>query len=104
MKIAPTFFAAIAVAGAHAGELKITIPPETGMLKPGPGVELVQVNCLTCHSVEYISTQPPMPRAFWEASVKKMREKYAAPATDDVVPKLVDYLAAIYGAPEPPKR
>ena len=44
MKIAPTFFAAIAVVGAHAGELKITIPPETGMLKPGPGVELVQVN------------------------------------------------------------
>ena len=104
MKITLIFFAALIAAAAQAGELKITIPPETGMLKPGPGVELVQVNCLTCHSVEYISTQPPMPRAFWEASVKKMREKYGAPATDEVVPKLVDYLAAIYGAPEQPKR
>lgn len=104
MKIPRTFFAAIvAVASAHAGELKITLPPETGMLKPGPGIELMQVNCLTCHSVEYISTQPPLPRAFWEASVKKMREKYGAPVTDDVVQKLVEYLAATYAAPEKPK-
>ena len=95
---------AVAAAAACAGELKITLPPETGALKPGPGIELVQANCLVCHSSEYISTQPPMPRAFWEASVKKMREKYGAPATDDVVPKLVDYLAAIYGKPDQPKR
>ena len=103
MKIPRPFFAAIAIVTAQAGELKITLPPETGLLKPGPGIELVQVNCLTCHSVEYISTQPPMPRAFWEASVKKMREKYGAPATDDVVQKLVEYLAATYAAPEKPK-
>ena len=57
-----------------------------------------------CHSVEYISTQPLMPRAFWEASVKKMREKYGAPTADDAVQKLVDYLAAIYGAPDKPNR
>ena len=104
MKISRIFFAAIAGATALAGELKIALPIETGTLKPGPGIELVQANCLTCHSVEYISTQPPMPRAFWEASVKKMREKYGAPATDDVVPKLVDYLSAIYGSPATPKR
>lgn len=103
MKIPRPFFAAIAVATASAGELKITLPPETGMLKPGPGIELVQANCMMCHSVEYITTQPPLPRAFWEASVKKMREKYGAPATDDVVPKLVEYLAATYAAPEKPK-
>jgi mono/diheme cytochrome c family protein len=82
-----------------AAEVKITLPPETGTLKPGPGVELAQANCLTCHSVEYISTQPPMPKAFWEASVKKMREKYGAPTPDDAVQKLVEYLAATYGAP-----
>ena len=103
MKIPRPFFAAITVAAAHAGELKITLPPETGMLKPGPGIELVQANCMMCHSVEYISTQPPMPRAFWEASVKKMREKYGAPATDDVVQKLVEYLAATYAVPDKPK-
>ena len=103
MKIPRPFFAAIAAASAHAGELKITLPPETGVLKPGPGIELVQAHCMMCHSVEYISTQPPMPRAFWEASVKKMREKYGAPAADDVVPKLVEYLAAIYGVPDKPK-
>ena len=104
MKITRPFFAVLASATALAGELKITLPPETGVLKAGSGIELVQANCMTCHSVEYITTQPPMPRVFWEASVKKMREKYGAPTTDDAVPKLVDYLAAMYGAPDPLKR
>lgn len=102
MKLLPvsiaTALGAIAVASlVRAAEVKITLPPETGTLKPGPGVELAQANCLTCHSVEYISTQPPMPKAFWEASVKKMREKYGAPTPDDAVQKLVDYLTATYG-------
>jgi len=83
---------------ALAGEVKITLPPETSTLRDGPGFPLAQVSCLTCHSSEYISTQPRMPRAFWEASVKKMREKYGAPVADADVAKLVDYLAAMYGA------
>lgn len=105
MKTALVLFSFIAATvAARAGEVKrITLPAETGTLKPGPGVELAQANCLMCHSVEYISTQPPMTRTFWEASVKKMREKYGAPAPDDAVQKLVDYLTTAYGAVEKPK-
>ena len=88
---------------AFAGEVKITLPPETGTFKTGSGVELALASCLMCHSVEYISTQPPMKRAFWEASVKKMREKYGAVAPEETVPKLIDYLTATYGIPEPAK-
>jgi hypothetical protein len=98
--------AAGVVSLALAAEVKITLPPETGTLADGPGLPLAQANCLTCHSSEYISTQPPMPRAFWEASVKKMREKYGAPVPDGDVQKLVDYLASTYGAsggPNPQK-
>ena len=83
-----------------AGEVSITLPPETGGFKAGQGLEVAQGNCLICHSVEYILTQPPMPRKFWEAEVKKMKEKYAAPVPPEVVPALVDYLAGTYGAPE----
>jgi mono/diheme cytochrome c family protein len=82
---------------ALAVERRITLPPETGTLRNGSGLELAQASCLTCHSSEYISTQPPMARAFWEASVKKMREKYGAPLADGDVQKLVDYLASTYG-------
>lgn len=85
-----------------AGEVFITLPPETGVYKTAPGVEVVQANCLTCHSTEYVSSQPPMPRKFWEANVKKMKEKFGAPIQDAQVAAIVDYLAATYGASEKP--
>jgi len=57
-------------------------------------------NCLSCHSSEYVLSQPPMPRKFWEASVKKMKDKFGAPTPDDQVAALVDYLATTYGLKE----
>lgn len=84
----------------YAGEISITLPPETGTYKQGPGVELAMVNCLMCHSSEYVLSQPPMPRKFWEASVKKMKDKFGAPTPDNQVTALVDYLAATYGLKE----
>ena len=83
-----------------AGEITITLPPETAALKPGVGADLAQANCLTCHSAEYISSQPKMPRKFWEAEVKKMKEKFAAPLADENLAALADYLTATYGLAE----
>ena len=86
-----------------AGEVQITLPAETATLKPGNGAELAQANCLICHSAEYISTQPPMPRKFWDASVKKMIDKYGAPTPPEVASALAEYLTAAYGVPDAPK-
>jgi sulfite dehydrogenase (cytochrome) subunit B len=72
-------------------------PVESGAYKPGAGAELAQSLCITCHSTEYVSTQPPLPRKFWEATVKKMKEKYAAPLPADNT-ALIDYLTSAYGA------
>lgn len=72
-------------------------PVETGTYKPGAGAELAQGLCITCHSTEYVTTQPPLPRKFWEATVKKMKEKYAAPLPEDNK-ALIDYLTSAYGA------
>lgn len=80
--------------------LEITLPPETATLKPGKGVELAQANCVMCHSVDYIATQPPMPRKFWEATIKKMKEKFSAPVSDDAAAALAEYLTAAYGVPD----
>jgi mono/diheme cytochrome c family protein len=83
-----------------AAPVSITLPPETGTYKAAAGAELAQANCLTCHSVEYVTSQPPMPRKFWEANVKKMKEKFGAPIPDDQIAKIADYLTATYGVAE----
>jgi len=81
----------------QAGIVKIEMPPETGSFKPGPGSELANAHCLTCHSVEYVPTQPPSPTAFWSAEVKKMREKFGAQIPDEQTAMLVSYLTKTYG-------
>lgn len=88
---------------AQSAPVKLELPAETATLKSGPGVELATANCLTCHSVEYISTQPKLTRTAWKASVDKMKGKFGAPIPDDQVEKLADYLAAAYGKPDPAK-
>ena len=81
-----------------AAPLKISLPPETAKLKPGPGSELVTAQCLICHSAEYISTQPRLMRPAWKAAVQKMKDKYGAPVAADQMDALVDYLVKNYGA------
>lgn len=74
-----------------------TLPHETARLKPGPGAELVTAQCLLCHSADYISTQPRLTRAQWQAGVTKMQQKYGAPIQTNSVDRLVDYLVQNYG-------
>lgn len=75
----------------------IELPPEPAKFKEGEGSELAGAYCFTCHSVEYISSQPPMPRKFWEATVLKMRDKFGAPLPEEAVQPLIDYLTESYG-------
>lgn len=77
------------------------LPPETARLKPGPGVELATGQCLICHSADYVGTQPKLTRTAWDATVKKMREKYGAPIQPDQTNALVNYLVANYGRENP---
>jgi hypothetical protein len=99
MKATAAFLFALVTSAAFvfANAVTITLPPETDTYKSAAGVELMKQNCLMCHSVEYVATQPRMPRKFWEATVKKMKDKYGAPVPDAQVSALVDYLSANYG-------
>lgn len=82
--------------------LKVTLPTETATLKAGPGAELVGSQCLSCHSADYITTQPrDKPLAFWKAEVEKMKKVYGAPIADDQVDALSAYLARSYGSGSP---
>lgn len=87
----------VIMATATATALDIKLPPETTAFKQDVGAEIANGQCLTCHSVEYVSIQPPMQRAFWKAEVQKMQQKYGAPIPDEQVEAVVDYLARNYG-------
>src|SRR2546427_60600 len=80
-----------------ASALEIQLPPETGVFKQDAGAEIANGQCLVCHSVEYVSTQPAMPRSFWKVSVQKMQQKYGAAIPEPQVEPLVDYLTRNYG-------
>ena len=90
--------ALLATAGAVAAKpLTYTLPPETATLRPGPGVEAAQRQCLVCHSPDYISTQPPKKgKAFWEAEVTKMRQVYKAQIDDADAKAIAAYLTEAY--------
>lgn len=74
------------------------LPMETAKLKPGPNAPLAIANCTLCHSADYLSTQPPLTRQAWRATVEKMRLKYGAPIATNNVDALADYLSAAYAA------
>ncbi len=92
--------AAAAAVAPPKGPVSIALPGDAGMaFKPGPGLAAAQANCLTCHSSAYVSTQPVLSRAQWNAEVLKMRTAYGAQIADDQVPAIVEYLTAQYGKP-----
>ncbi len=77
----------------------LLLPADQPGLKAAPGIELVQANCVLCHSLDYVSTQPPLTRAQWTAGVEKMRARFGAPITTNQIPAVVEYLVGNYGKP-----
>jgi sulfite dehydrogenase len=101
MNIKPLIAAALAAFALPVMALEITLPAETAAYRPSdlPGYRLVQQNCMTCHSAQYAETQPQTsPRAYWDATVKKMKKPFGAPLRDEDMPAIVDYLVKTYGA------
>ncbi|HEY8008933.1 MAG TPA: cytochrome c [Methylocella sp.] len=81
----------------YAKDLTYTLPEESSTLRPESGVERAQNNCVTCHSVDYINTQPPnRGKAFWVAEITKMIKVYHAPINDADAMAIADYLAKTY--------
>jgi cytochrome c5 len=67
-------------------------------LRDGPGRQLVEANCVMCHSLDYIPMNSPfLDRKGWETSVNKMIKVMGAPIAASDVQKIVDYLAGQYG-------
>jgi hypothetical protein len=78
-------------------------PVPTLELAPGDGRQDVQIYCNTCHSPRYVTMQPPLPAATWEAEVNKMNQAYGAGIPEDTTRKIIAYLQT-HHTPETRKR
>ena len=88
----------LVTAAAPVAALKIELPQETATLRPGAGSDLATRQCMTCHSADYVTIQPPgKPLAFWKAEVEKMKKVYGAPIPDAEIDPIAQYLTREYG-------
>ena len=94
----------VALEPAGAVTKTIELPPDGVQLKPSdlPGYAKAQIDCVACHSAEYMRYQPATaPRPYWDAMVKRMKGVFKAPIPDEDMPAIVDYLVKTYGNEQP---
>lgn len=71
-------------------------PQYTPELAEGEGRAETATFCNLCHSTRYITMQPPLPAATWDAEVTKMRKTLGAPIPDASAALITKYLQAHY--------
>ena len=81
----------VSVGGVTLRSVNIDIPNRDRSFA-GPGADVVNNNCLTCHSAGMVLTHPLLPRAVWQAEVEKMRNAHKAPVDAQDVAAIVDCL------------
>jgi cytochrome c553 len=77
--------------------VKMDLPVETSEFRAGPNKEVAMTYCVLCHSWDYVTMQPALPRTTWKAVVTKMRGTFGAPLTDAQIEDIADYLVRAYG-------
>ena len=92
-----------ALAGARTAALARPVtyatPPDSSTLKQSPatGYYKTEALCGTCHSRDYVTTQPPHKgKEFWAAEITKMVNVYGAPIPEPDRPEIAEYLGATY--------
>ncbi len=66
--------------------------PDQARTFPGPEADVLNNNCLACHSAGMVLTQPRLSRADWQAEANKMRATYKAPIAEVDVSAIVNAL------------
>ena len=70
-------------------------------LKPGPGREQIQINCIPCHSTAIIAATHAT-RARWDELITTMQQKHGLlPLVPTIRTQLLDYLAATQPPTDP---
>ena len=71
-------------------------PSVAPKLAEGEGRAETESFCAMCHSTRYITMQPPLAAATWEAEVNKMVKTFGAPIPEASAKKIISYLQAHY--------
>jgi len=77
--------------------VNVDLPFGDRVFPDGPGSDLVNGNCLACHSAGMVLNQPALSKAEWHIEVEKMRTAYKAPIDPKDVDAIVDYLVRLGG-------
>ena len=72
--------------------VKVDIPAGDSQFPGGTTADVINNNCLACHSADMVLNQPALPKATWDAEVHKMIKTYKAPIAEADVASIVDYL------------
>ena len=91
--------AATEAAGVRLRSVGFEFPVAGRSFPPGPGVDQITANCMSCHTPGMILNQPALTRAEWTGEVTKMVKVYKAPIEDTDIPAIVTYLASLKVAP-----
>ncbi|MGA7326826.1 MAG: cytochrome c [Rhodomicrobium sp.] len=85
----------VSVNGIELRSLSIAPFPIGRSFAGGAEADVVNSNCLACHSAGMVLTQPTLSRDEWQGEVEKMRKTYKAPIADQDVPAIVEYLVQL---------
>ena len=68
-------------------------------LKKAEGLDKVEGNCASCHSLDYVLMNSPFPSAaVWDATVTKMIKAFGAPIDEADAKVIANYLKRNYGS------
>lgn len=76
-------------------------PLSTPELPDGEGRDATVAMCSVCHSVRYITMQPPLPAETWRATVRKMVDVHGAPIPDAIAEDITKYLQNHFSSTNP---
>jgi cytochrome c5 len=96
--IAVFMAAALIYAAPGDGVHSIELPRIAVELRAGDGKGTTERLCGICHSLDYITMQPPFSKAQWTATVNKMVKVMGAPINEEDAKAIIEYLAAGYGS------
>jgi len=88
----------LAPLGGHAEQklslksVSVDLPFGDRMFPDAPGADVVNGNCLACHSAGMVLNQAALSKAQWLAEVEKMRDTFKAPIDSKDVDAIVEYL------------
>ena len=79
----------------------VSYPDDSVAYPAGPHADVINANCISCHSAGMALNQPPLSAAQWTDEVAKMRNVYKAPVLAQDVPAIVAYLTAMSAGAAP---